>query len=77
MQALVEGIRKAGSTDADKVARAMVDLAFEAPFGPQTLRAKDHTANRSEYWGTWLRIRTTPFAVMTEIQDPDPLPLMN
>jgi branched-chain amino acid transport system substrate-binding protein len=77
MQALVEGIRKAGSTDEDKVAKAMVDLTFESPFGPQTLRAKDHTANRSEYWGKMVKDPKYPFAIMTDIQYPDPTPLMN
>ena len=55
MQALVAGIRKASSIDEDKVAKAMVDMTFEAPFGPQTLRAKDHTANRSEFWGKMVK----------------------
>ena len=55
----------------------MVDLTFEAPFGPQTLRAKDHTANRSEYWGKMVKDPKYPFAIMTDIQYPDPAPLMN
>jgi branched-chain amino acid transport system substrate-binding protein len=77
MQALVEGIRKAGSTDQEKVAKAMVGLTFEAPFGAQTLREKDHTANRSEFWGKMVKDPKYPFAIMTDIQYPDPAPLMN
>src|SRR5690606_11236635 len=37
MQVLVEGIKKANSTDSDKVAKAMLDLSVETPIGKQTL----------------------------------------
>ena len=34
MQCLVEGIKKANSTDTDKVAKAMLGMTFDTPIGP-------------------------------------------
>jgi branched-chain amino acid transport system substrate-binding protein len=42
MRLIFEGVRKAESTEADKVARAMNGLEFESPFGMVRMRAEDH-----------------------------------
>ena len=55
MQFLVEGIKKAGSLDSDKVAKALLDLTIEAPFGKQTLRASDHQADRGQFYGKMVK----------------------
>ena len=46
MQFLTEAIKKAGSTDSYKVAKALLGLTVETPVGPLTIREKDHQANR-------------------------------
>src|SRR6185295_14299806 len=51
MQFLVEAIKKANSVDSDKVAKALLDLTVEAPFGKQTIRASDHQADRGQFYG--------------------------
>ena len=49
MQFVLEAIRKAGTTDKDAVAKAMVGLTIDSPFGKVTMRT-DHQADQ----GTWL-----------------------
>ena len=77
MQALVAGIEKAGAVDSDKVAKAMLDLSYDTPLGKQTIRAKDHNANRGQFWGKMVKSDKYPFPVMSEITYVDPLPLMD
>jgi branched-chain amino acid transport system substrate-binding protein len=76
MQMLVEGIKKAGAVDSDKVAKALLDLTIDTPIGSQTLRAKDHQANRGQLWGKTVQDPKYPFAVMKDILYIDPLPFM-
>jgi branched-chain amino acid transport system substrate-binding protein len=47
--ALVEGIKKAGSTDTEKLIAAMEGLSFETPKGKMTFRKEDHQAMQSMY----------------------------
>lgn len=75
--ALAAGIRKANSIEADKVSKAMIDLTFETPIGPQTIRAKDHSANRGQFWGKLIRTPEYPFAVMDKVAYTDPTPFMD
>lgn len=51
MQFLAEGITKAGSTDTAKVIKALEGLTIKTPIGALTMRARDHQANRGQYWG--------------------------
>ena len=76
MQFLVEAIKKAKSTDSDKVAAALLDLTIEAPFGKQTLRSKDHQADRGQYYGKMVKNPAKPYAIMTEVKYVDPTPFM-
>jgi branched-chain amino acid transport system substrate-binding protein len=48
MQFLAEGIKKANSTESDKVAKAMLGLSVDTPIGKITIREKDHQANRGQ-----------------------------
>ena len=77
MQMLVEAIKKANSTDSDKVAKALLDLTVDTPIGKQTIRAKDHQANRGQLWGKTVRDPKYPFAVMKDILYIDPAPFMD
>lgn len=77
MQVLTEAIRKAGSTDSDKVAAAMKDLTVDTPIGKQTIRAKDQQANRAQFWGKMGKDPKYAFAVMQPPTYVDPTPFMD
>jgi branched-chain amino acid transport system substrate-binding protein len=47
--AIVEGLKKANSTDAEKLIAAMEGMAFESPKGRMTFRKEDHQAMQSMY----------------------------
>ena len=47
--AIVEGIKRAGSTDTEKLIAAMEGMAFETPKGRMTFRKEDHQALQSMY----------------------------
>lgn len=55
--AVVEGIRKAGSTDTEELITAMEGMSFETPKGTMTFRAEDHQALQSMYH---FKIRVDP-----------------
>jgi branched-chain amino acid transport system substrate-binding protein len=76
MQVLVEAIKKAGNTDSDAVAKALLDLTVDTPIGPQTIRARDHQANRGQFWGKTAMDPKYPFAVMKDVIYIDPTPFM-
>jgi branched-chain amino acid transport system substrate-binding protein len=69
--ALAEGIKKAGSTKSDAVAKAMLGLTFDSPVGKRTLSAKSHETFAPEYWGVMVKDPNYPFAI---IKDPELLP---
>jgi branched-chain amino acid transport system substrate-binding protein len=75
MQFLVEGIKKAGSLDNDKVAKALLDLTIDTPIGKQTLRASDHQADRGQFYGKMVK-GPNGNAIMTEVKYIDPRPFM-
>ena len=47
--AVVEGIKKAGSTDTEKLIAAMEGMSFETPKGRMTFRKEDHQAMQNMY----------------------------
>ncbi|MGE0802200.1 MAG: substrate-binding domain-containing protein [Lautropia sp.] len=47
--AVVEAIKKAGSTDTEKLIAAMEGMSFESPKGKMTFRKEDHQAMQSMY----------------------------
>jgi len=77
MQMLAAAIEKAGSTDSDKVAKAMLEVAVDTPIGKQNFRAKDHQANRAQFWGKMTKDARYPFAVMSPPTYIDPTPFMD
>lgn len=77
MQILTAAIAKAGSTDSDKVSKAMMDITVDTPIGKQTIRGKDHQANRAQFWGKMVKDPKYGFAVMTPPIYIDPLPFMD
>jgi len=75
--ALAAGIKRANSFDTDKVAKAMIGMTFDTPIGPQTIREKDQSANRGQFWGKIVRDPAYPFPVMADVQYTDPTPFMD
>ena len=67
MQFLVAAIRKAGSTESDKVSKALLGLTVQTPHGPLTIREKDHQANRGMLWGKAVKDAKYPFPILNPI----------
>jgi branched-chain amino acid transport system substrate-binding protein len=65
---LAEAIRKAKSTDTEKVVEALEGLTVETPTGPVTIRAADHQSNRGQFWGRLKKTPEYPFLIMGDIQ---------
>ena len=51
IKSLAEGIKKAGSTDTEKLITAFRGLSHMSPFGPITYRADDHQSTMGAYVG--------------------------
>jgi branched-chain amino acid transport system substrate-binding protein len=77
MQALTEAIKKAGSTDSDKVSKALLGLTIDMPHGKLTIREKDHQANRAQIYGKTVKDAKYPFAIMKPAVYVDPAKFMD
>ena len=77
MQFLAEAIKKANSTESDKVAKALLGLTIETPIGPQTIREKDHQANRGQLYGKTVMDQRLGMAVMRPVEYVDPTKFMD
>src|SRR5881296_1963347 len=77
MQVLTEAIKKANSTDSDKVAKALLGLTVETPVGPLTIREKDHQANRGQLYGKTAKDPKYPFPIMKPVTYVDPTKFMD
>jgi branched-chain amino acid transport system substrate-binding protein len=69
--ALAAGIKKAGSTGSDAVAKALLGLTWDTPVGERTFSVKSHETFAPEYWGEMVKEAAYPFAV---IKNPELLP---
>jgi branched-chain amino acid transport system substrate-binding protein len=69
--ALVEGIKKAGSTKSLAVSKALEGLKFDTPVGPRSFSVKSHETFAPEYWGVMVKDANYPFAI---IKDPQKMP---
>jgi len=77
MQFLVEAIKKANSTDSDKVAKALLGLSVDTPVGKLTLREKDHQLNRGQLYGKTAKDAKYPFSIMKPVTYVDPTKFMD
>ncbi|HEV2054145.1 MAG TPA: ABC transporter substrate-binding protein [Methylomirabilota bacterium] len=77
MQFLVEAIKKANSTDSDKVAKALLGLSVDTPVGKLILREKDHQANRGQLYGKTAKDAKYPFSIMKPVTYVDPTKFMD
>lgn len=74
--AIVEGIKKAGSTDSDKVSKALLGLTFDTPVGKRTISEKTHETEAGEFWSEMVKGPKVPFAVMKKPEYIDPKPYL-
>ena len=74
--AIAEGVKKAGETDSDKVAKALEGLTFDTPVGKRTFNAKTHETEAGEFWSEMVKDPKVPFAVMKKAEYIDPTPLL-
>jgi len=74
IEALADAVKKAGSTDEQKVANAMLGLTIDTPIGRRTFHAKTHETEMGEYWGVMTKTAAYPFAVINDptYYDPEP-----
>ncbi len=71
IDALAAGIRKAGDTKSDDVAKALPGLTFDTPVGKRTFTVKSHETLSPQYWAVMVKEAAYPFAVM---KNPELLP---
>jgi branched-chain amino acid transport system substrate-binding protein len=69
--ALAEGIKKAGDTKSDDVAKALLGLSFDTPVGKRSFSVASHETFAPEFWGLMVKDPNYPFAI---IKDPQMLP---
>jgi branched-chain amino acid transport system substrate-binding protein len=69
--ALAEGIKKAGDTKSEDVAKALLGLSFDTPVGKRAFSARSHETFAPEYYGVMTKDPAYPFAVM---KNPEMLP---
>jgi branched-chain amino acid transport system substrate-binding protein len=77
MAFLAEAIKTAGSTDSDKVAKALLGLSIDTPIGKQVIREKDHQANRGQLYGKTVMDPKYPFPIMKPVEYVDPTKFMD
>jgi branched-chain amino acid transport system substrate-binding protein len=77
MAFLTEAIKKAGATDSDKVSKALLGLTIDTPIGKQTIREKDHQANRGQLYGRTVMDPKYPFAILKPVEYVDPTKFMD
>jgi branched-chain amino acid transport system substrate-binding protein len=65
---LAEAIKKAGTTDTEKVVTALEGLTVKTPIGPVTMRAYDHQANRGQVYGVTTFSADHPFAILKDVR---------
>ena len=62
--AISEGVKKADSTESDKVSKALLGLSFGTPVGKRTIDEKTHETLAGEFWSDMVKDPKSPFAVM-------------
>jgi branched-chain amino acid transport system substrate-binding protein len=75
--ALAAGIEKAGSTESEKVSKAMFGLTYNTPVGKRTIDPKTQETQMGEFWGELTKDPAYPFAVIKNPAYIDPQPYMN
>jgi branched-chain amino acid transport system substrate-binding protein len=63
-----EAIRRAGTTDVEKVVDAMERVTLQTPVGELRIRPEDHQANRGQFWGVTVHRADAPFPVLQNVR---------
>jgi branched-chain amino acid transport system substrate-binding protein len=71
VEALAQGIKKAGDTKSEDVSKALTGLTFDTPVGKRSFSEKSHETFSPEYTGVMVKDPNYPFAI---IKDPQPMP---
>jgi branched-chain amino acid transport system substrate-binding protein len=75
--AITDAIKKAGSTDSDKVSKALMGLTFDTPVGKRTINPATHETEMGEFWGQMVMDGQHPFAVIKDPKYLDPAVYLN
>jgi len=68
LRGLLEGIKKAKTTDVQTVITVMEELTFESELGPYSVRKADHAGMSTLFVGNYNRVETEPFITMKEVR---------
>lgn len=68
LRGLMEGIKKAKTTDVPTVIAAMEDMSFESEIGAYNVRKADHAGMATLFVGNYNRIETEPFITLKEVR---------
>jgi branched-chain amino acid transport system substrate-binding protein len=77
MAFLTEAMKKANSAESEKVSKALLGITIDTPIGKQTIREKDHQANRGQLYGKTVMDPKYPFAIMKPVDYVDPTKFMD
>jgi branched-chain amino acid transport system substrate-binding protein len=69
--ALLEGIKRSKSTEADKIIPVMEDMQFDTPTGPFKLRKKDHQSIGSLFFGEYVPSDKAPYFMLKSVKAVD------
>ena len=61
MTGLLEGIKRAKSTETEAVIAAMEDMKFDTPTGPYRVRKKDHQSVGTVFFAQYVPSNNAPF----------------
>ena len=67
LQGLLEGIRKAGSTEVPAVIAALEGLSWDSVIGPYTIRPQDHAGVGNLFVGTYATQPEEPYVRLKEM----------
>ncbi|HZD25292.1 MAG TPA: ABC transporter substrate-binding protein [Alphaproteobacteria bacterium] len=65
-------VEKAGSTDPDKVSKALEGLTIQTPVGALTINPADHQANTGQFWGKMVKVQGKEYREMDAHWVPPP-----
>jgi len=68
LRGLLEGIKKAKTTDVPSVIAALEDISFESEIGPYTVRKADHAGMATLFVGNYNRVENEPFITLKEVR---------
>jgi branched-chain amino acid transport system substrate-binding protein len=75
--AIADAVKLAGSTDSDKVSKALLGLSFDTPVGKRRINPATHETEMGEFWGQMINDGQHPFAVMKDPKYLDPTVYLN